>query len=77
MGLSSLTQFSGMETPMVPEEPARREEIESIDRLTKLIVEEKDLARFYVLSRELEELFQKEQERRARQIHASKYPTAP
>jgi hypothetical protein len=61
---------------MVPQEPERQEEIESIDRLSKLIVEEKDLARFYVLARELEELLRKEQERRASQTHAPKYTTA-
>jgi hypothetical protein len=58
---------------MIPEPTWRREEIESIQRISKLIVEEEDPARFHVLVRELDELFRKEQERRARQTPAPKY----
>jgi hypothetical protein len=52
-----------MEAHMVPEEQERRDEIESIDRLSKLMLEEKDVARFTVLARELKELLQREQNR--------------
>ena len=61
---------------MVPEATWRREEIESISRMSKLIVEEEDPARLNVLVHELDELLQKEQERRARQTDAPKYQTA-
>jgi hypothetical protein len=57
--------------PTIPAPTWRREEIESINRISRLIVEEEDPTRFKVLLRELDELFQKEQERRARQIHAT------
>jgi len=56
-----------------PQPTCRQEEIESISRISKLIVEEVDPARFKVLVSELDELLRKEQERRARQTHAPKY----
>ena len=50
---------------MPPEEPARSQEvIDSINGVSKLIVEEKDPARFKVLVRELDELLQREPNRR-------------
>ena len=55
------------------------EEIELMDRINKLLVEEKDPARFTILARELEDLLQKDQnshEQGNRDIHAPKYPTA-
>ena len=56
-----------------------REEIELMDRISKLLVEEKDPARFTILSRELEDLLQKDQnscEQGNQHTHAPKYPTA-
>ena len=50
---------------MPPEEPARSQEvIDSINGVSKLIVEEKDPARCKVLVRELDELLQRETNRR-------------
>jgi len=50
---------------MLPEEPARSQEvIDSINGVSKLIVEEKDPARCKVLVRELDELLQRETNRR-------------
>ena len=55
-------------THMLPEEPARSQEvqevIDSINGVSKLIVEERDPARFKVLVRELDELLQRETNRR-------------
>jgi len=56
-----------------------REEIELMGRLSKLLVEEKDPARFRSLVRELEDLLQKDKNSREQEtdkLTAPKYPTA-